>query len=54
MALPIGDTPILGKKEAIRFSKQIKEGLKRPSKLIPTPKIENARKIVKEYAAKRR
>jgi hypothetical protein len=53
MALPIADTPILGKKETTRFLKQIKEDLKSPAELIPTPKIEEARRLVKEYAAKR-
>ncbi|MDQ1317212.1 MAG: hypothetical protein QG588_863 [Candidatus Poribacteria bacterium] len=53
MALPIGNTPTLKGKDAVRFSERIKKDLAKPAKLIPTPKIEEARRAVKEYAAKR-
>jgi NAD(P)H-hydrate repair Nnr-like enzyme with NAD(P)H-hydrate dehydratase domain len=52
MALPIGDTPILGRKEAVKFLKKVEEDLKKSTRLILTPKIEEARRLVKEYAAK--
>ncbi len=52
MASPISDTPILSKKEYIKFLKKVEEGLKKPTRLILTPKIEEARRLVKQYAAK--
>ena len=50
MALPIGDTPILEGKDAERFAELINNGLKRPATLVPTPKVEEGRKLVKAYA----
>ena len=50
MALPIGLTPILKGREAIKFDERIKKDLHRPTRLVPTPKLEEARKLVIEYA----
>jgi len=49
MALPIADTPVLNKIEYIRFLRKIKKDLLKPTKLVPTPKIEDARKLIKKY-----
>lgn len=46
MALPIGSTPTLYGKEAEEFTKKIEEDLKKPVGLIPTPKLEEARKRI--------
>jgi len=54
MALPIESTPILEGKEAIEFSKKIEKDLKRPTKLIDTPKIKGALKFIKKYASTRK
>ena len=48
MALPIAPTPTLNRKESKRFMRLIEEGLKEPSYPIPTPKLEQARKMVLE------
>jgi hypothetical protein len=50
MALPIAPTPTLKGKEAIDFMQRLEEDLKRPAYLTPTPKIENAKRLIKEYA----
>ena len=50
MALPIRPTPILKGREAIKFDERIKKDLQRPTRLVPTPKLEEARKLVIEYA----
>jgi hypothetical protein len=52
MALKIQPTPILQGEEAKNFEERILKDLKRPSRLVDTPKIEKARMLVKEYAAK--
>ena len=44
---------ILRGREASRFERRIEEDLKRPTKLIPTPKLEEARRLVIQYAHKR-
>ncbi|MBA7610813.1 hypothetical protein ES703_18027 [subsurface metagenome] len=50
MALPIGSTPVLKGEEATKFIAMIHEDAKIPAKLTPTPKLEKARKLIKEYA----
>jgi len=52
MALPISPTPVLRGKDAREFEKKICEGLKRPSYLTATPKLDEARKLAREYANK--
>ena len=42
MASPITPTPTLRGKEAEAFLKKVKDGLARPAKMTPTPKIERA------------
>ncbi len=49
MAMPIQPTPILRGDDAIQFFKMVERDLKTPAKYVKTPKIENARKLVKEY-----
>ncbi|MBF0232870.1 MAG: hypothetical protein HQK65_07510 [Desulfamplus sp.] len=52
MALPIGETPILRGRDAVEFMKRLEADLKRPAYLTPTPKIENARALIRAYAEK--
>ncbi len=40
---------ILDEEDYIEFLKKVDEGLKHPVGLVPTPKIEEARKLIKEY-----
>ena len=49
MSIPIGATPILTGKEAEDFLKTISEDLKHPVGLVPTPKLEEARKLIEKY-----
>ena len=50
MALPIAPTPILRGKEAEEFDARVKEDLERPTYAVATPKLENAKILVREYA----
>jgi len=52
MAIAISPTPILRKKDANEFTKKVLSGLQKPVKLVPTPKIENARKMVMKYVSR--
>ena len=52
MALPIGATPELKGKDAEDFLLKLDEDLKNPVGLVLTPKIEDARKLIKERADK--
>jgi len=53
MAIAIAPTPILREKDAHDdFIKKVESGLKKTAKLISTPKIENARKIVMNYVSR--
>lgn len=54
MARPIEPTPILRGREAKRFEARVSEDLKKPCRLIPTPRLEQARRIVKEYVLERK
>lgn len=54
MARPIEPTPVLRGREAERFERKIKEDLNKPTKLIPTPKLEKARELVIAHAIKRK
>jgi len=49
MSIPIALTPILNGKNARRFDRLVKQGLKNPVEFVPTPRIEEAKKrIAKE------
>lgn len=50
MARPVEPTPVLRGKDARRFEKKIKHGLKKPTKLISTPKLDRARELVRQHA----
>lgn len=52
MAMPIAPTPVLKGKEVIDFQKRLDADLKRPAKLVETPKLEQARELVKQHASK--
>lgn len=52
MAMQIAPTPILKGEDARQFLEKIENDLNRPAKYTPTPKIEAARKLVKEYVEK--
>lgn len=52
MARPISPTPVLVGQDAVDFAKRIDADLKKRVRLVPTPKIERARALVKQYAAK--
>jgi hypothetical protein len=54
MALPIAATPVLTGQDAKAFSATIEKDLKKPSRLVPTPKLEQARKLIKQHASKRK
>ena len=54
MALPIAATPVLTGQDAETFSATIEKDLKKPSRLVPTPKLEQARKLIKQHASKRK
>ena len=49
MTLKIQPTPILKGEDAERFEIRIFQDLKKPSKLIETPKLEQARELVVAY-----
>jgi len=50
MALPITPTPKLNTKESERFLKRVESDLKKPVELAPTPRLEEAEKIIEQYA----
>jgi hypothetical protein len=50
MALPIAPTPVLRGKDANEFEKKLRKGLKNPTTLISTPKLQEARKLAIQYA----
>ncbi len=51
MALPIAPTPLLRGKDAERFVRTVARDLKHPASYVPTPKLEEARKLVRQYVA---
>lgn len=54
MALPIGKTPKLNKKETVKFFKTIVKDLKKSTGLRPTPKLKKAEEeILDHYAIQR-
>lgn len=52
MALPIAATPTLKGKEASDFLHKIESDLQKPLKYTPTPKLGQAKELVKKYVAK--
>ena len=49
MSIPITPTPVLEGKNAKRFDRLVKQGLKKPVKFVPTPGLEEVKnKIAKE------
>lgn len=54
MALPIAATPVLTGQDARSFSDKIENDLKKPSRLIPTPKLEQARELIKRHASQKK
>ena len=47
MSIPIAPTPILEGKNAKRFDRLVKQGLKKPVKFVPTPGLEEVKKKIK-------
>jgi len=52
MALPIAATPVLKGRDASDFLHKIESDLKKPLKYTPTPKLGQAKELVKKYVAK--
>ena len=50
MAMPIKPTPVLGKKEAVKFLKKVEENLGKPSHRINTPKLSQVEKLAIRHA----
>ncbi|AII58752.1 hypothetical protein X792_05140 [Dehalococcoides mccartyi CG1] len=54
MALPISPTPVLRGKEAASFLTRMHENENKPVSIIPTPKLDQVAKLVKEYASSKK
>lgn len=54
MALPIAATPVLEGREARDFLLVIEKDLKKPARAVATPKLEQAKVLIKKYAAERK
>lgn len=52
MSLPIQPTPILTEKEFNEFLKKVKEDLKFPVGLVPTPKLSKAIELIRKEKEK--
>ncbi|MBW2083835.1 MAG: hypothetical protein JRI39_12320 [Deltaproteobacteria bacterium] len=52
MALAIQPTPKLGRRASKKFLEKIEKDLKRPARLVPTPKLYEARRLVTQHACK--
>jgi len=50
MARPIAATPVLTGKEATHFINTIHENSNKPVGPVPTPKLGNAQKLIKQYS----
>ena len=50
MAKPIGPTPVLTGEEAVRFIARIQEEARTKVGLTPTPKLETACDLIKQYS----
>lgn len=54
MALPIAATPVLEGKAAESFFNTVREDLKTPSYIIPTPKLDQAMALIRKHAEQRK
>lgn len=54
MTLPIAATPVLTGQDAVNFFRTIAKDSEKPSRLIPTPKLEEARRLIREHASARK
>ncbi len=52
MALPIAATPDLKGREASDFLRRIEKDLQKPLTYTPTPKLGQAKELIKKYVAK--
>jgi len=52
MALPIGVTPVLGGKEATEFLSQVQREVGNKVGPIPTPRLEMALRLIRQYGSK--
>lgn len=52
MSIPIAPTPVLEGKNARRFDRIIKQGLKNPVEFVPTPEIDEVKKKIAKQCAK--
>jgi len=52
MALPVKPTPCLKGRDAKKFEKKLFDDLKKPTKLVDTPKLNQAKRKLEEYASK--
>lgn len=52
MALPVKPTPYLKGREAKNFEKRLEEDLKKPARLIDTPRLQQAKQKLEEYASR--
>lgn len=52
MAMPIAPTPILRGREAKKFDLRIEEDLKTPTSIIATPRLENAKLLLRKNAVR--
>lgn len=52
MAQPIGATPVLRGREAAKFLTMVLKDEENPVGLVPTPKLEKARQLVKKHSNK--
>jgi len=50
MALPVAPTPVLSGKEAAKFIATIHEEAAKPASLTPTPKLVQARELIRKHA----
>ena len=53
MSQPIGATPVLKGKEAVEFLAKLHADEKKPVRLTPTPKLDKAHELAKQYAEQR-
>ena len=51
MAMPIKPTPVLSKKEAVKFLKKVGNNLNKPSHRIDTPKLSQVKKLAIRHVA---
>lgn len=52
MALPIAATPVLKGRDAYNFLCNIEKNLQKPLSYTPTPKLEQAKELIRKYATR--